>query len=52
MTDAAYVFAGYGLSTAVLAGYAAWVIARRRSLTRTLGLDGPIPGPASSPPPE
>jgi hypothetical protein len=43
VTDAAYVFAGYGLSSAVLAGYAAWVIARRRSLARALGRDGPPP---------
>ena len=39
MTHAAYIFAGYGLTTAILAGYAAWVITRRRSLARTLGLD-------------
>ncbi len=39
MTHAAYIFAGYGLTTAVLGGYAAWVISRRRSLARTLGLD-------------
>jgi hypothetical protein len=52
VTDAAYVFAGYGLSSAVLAGYAAWVIARRRSLARTLGRDGPPPRPASPASPE
>jgi heme exporter protein CcmD len=39
MTHAAYIFAGYGLTTAVLAGYAAWVVSRRRSLARVLGLD-------------
>ncbi len=39
MTHAAYIFAGYGLTTAVLAGYAAWVVSRRRSLARALGLD-------------
>jgi len=45
MTHAAYLVAAYGLSTAILGGYAAWVIGRRRSLARTLGLDGaPRPG--------
>lgn len=39
MTHAAYIFAGYGLTTAVLAGYAAWVVTRRKTLARTLGLD-------------
>ena len=41
MTDAAYIVAGYGLSTAVLAGYAAWVVTRRRALARALGLGAP-----------
>jgi hypothetical protein len=40
MTHFAYIVAGYGLTTAVLAGYATWVITRRRNLARTLGLDG------------
>ncbi len=40
MTHAAYIFAGYGLTAAILAGYAAWVIGRRRTLARALGLDG------------
>jgi hypothetical protein len=40
MTDVAYIVAGYGLTSAVLAAYAGWVITRRRSLARTLGLDG------------
>ncbi len=39
MTHAAYIAAGYGLTTAVLAGYTAWVLTRRRALVRTLGLD-------------
>jgi heme exporter protein D len=51
MTHAAYIFAGYGLTTLVLAGYATWVVTRRRVLARTLGLDGPgrgssRPGPS------
>lgn len=41
MTHVAYIAAGYGLTTAVLAGYTAWVLARRRALARTLGLDSP-----------
>jgi hypothetical protein len=42
MTHAAYIVAGYGLTTAILAGYATWVITRRRALARALGigLDG------------
>jgi len=53
MTHAAYVFAGYGLTTAALAGYATWVITRRRVLARTLGLpdhrmDDGSPGPGPS----
>ena len=63
MTDAAYIFAGYGLTTAVLAGYAGWVITRRKSLARALGLDdrarppkprsaSPSPSPSSAPSPE
>ncbi|HVF14395.1 MAG TPA: heme exporter protein CcmD [Acidimicrobiales bacterium] len=47
MTHAAYVFAGYGLTTGVLAGYAAWVITRRRTLARTLGLDDGASRPPS-----
>jgi hypothetical protein len=45
MTHAAYIVAGYGLTTAVLGGYSFWVIARRRSLARALGLDGGRPRP-------
>ena len=47
MTHAAYIFAGYGLTTAILGGYAAWVIGRRRALARALGLgdDAPRSGP-------
>jgi heme exporter protein CcmD len=36
MTDAGYIFAGYGLTAAVLGTYAAWVIRRRKALTRLL----------------
>ena len=39
MTHVAYIVAAYGLTTAILGGYAAWVITRRRALARTLGLD-------------
>ena len=47
MTHAAYIFAGYGLTTAILAGYATWVVTRRRVLARTLGLDdSPRPRPS------
>lgn len=34
MTHAAYLLAGYGITAAVLGGYAWWLIARRRSLSR------------------
>ena len=40
MTHAAYIFAGYGLTTAVLAGYATWVITAA----------GAWPGPSGSTP--
>ena len=30
-----YVFAGYGISIAAIAGYAAWVLRRGRKLSRT-----------------
>jgi hypothetical protein len=36
MTDAGYIFAGYGLTAAILGTYAAWVIRRRKALTRLL----------------
>lgn len=51
MTHFAYIVAGYGLTAAVLAGYSAWVLGRRRALARTLGLaqDAPVP-PAAAPP--
>jgi len=39
MTHAAYLVGAYGLTTVILGGYAAWVIARRRVLARTLGID-------------
>jgi heme exporter protein CcmD len=44
MTHAAYIVAGYGLTTAFLAGYAAWVVTRRRALARTLGFDAGTQG--------
>ena len=36
MTHAAYVFAGYAATTAVLAAYAGWIISRRRAVARLL----------------
>lgn len=32
-----YVIAGYSLTAATLAAYAAWILRRRRSLARLLG---------------
>jgi hypothetical protein len=55
MSHAAYIFAGYGLTTAVLGVYTAWVITRRRTLARALGLDdgaAPRPRPRRSASPE
>ncbi len=36
MNDAGYIFAGYFSTFAILAAYAAWVIRRRRTLSRLL----------------
>jgi hypothetical protein len=36
VTDAGYIFAGYGATAVILGTYAAWVIRRRRALTRLL----------------
>jgi hypothetical protein len=36
VTDAGYIFAGYGLTAAILGTYASWVIRRRKALTRLL----------------
>ena len=36
MTHVGYLAAGYGITLAALAGYAAWVVGRRRALTREL----------------
>ncbi len=41
MSHIAYVVAGYGLTAAVLGGYAAWVVSRERSLARDLGVTSP-----------
>ena len=38
MTHVAYIVAGYGLSAAILAGYAGWVVSRERTLARDLGM--------------
>ena len=36
MTHVGYLVGGYGVTFGVLAGYAAWVVARRRALAREL----------------
>lgn len=36
MTDAGYIFAGYAATSAILGGYALWVIRRRKALGRLL----------------
>jgi heme exporter protein CcmD len=36
VTHVGYLAAGYGITFAALAGYAAWVVSRRRALTRDL----------------
>ncbi len=36
MNDAGYIFAGYFSTFAILAGYSAWVIRRKRALGRLL----------------
>ena len=40
MSHVAYLVAGYGLTTAVLGSYAAWVLRRERVLSRHLGETG------------
>lgn len=37
MNDAGYIFAGYFSTFGILAGYVAWVIRRKRTLSRLLG---------------
>ena len=36
MTDAAYIFAGYFSTAAILGVYALWVVRRKRTLARML----------------
>jgi hypothetical protein len=36
VNDAGYIFAGYFSTFAILAGYAAWVVRRKRTLSRLL----------------
>ena len=48
MTHAAYVFAGYAATTLVLAGYAGWIISRRRALLRQVNRVGDPAQPAAS----
>lgn len=52
MTHVAYLVAGYGLTAAILAGYAAWVVGRERSLSRDLGVTSSRLRPVSGPPAE
>ncbi len=42
MTHFGYLVAGYALTFASLAGYAAWILSRRRSLAGLLN-DGGVP---------
>lgn len=39
MTDAGYIFAGYGITTLILGSYAGWVIHRRKVMARLLAKD-------------
>jgi hypothetical protein len=39
MTDAGYLVAGYSVTFAVLAAYAAWIVGRKRALARELPPD-------------
>lgn len=39
MSDAGYIFAGYFSTFAILAAYAAWVVRRKRALSRLLSGD-------------
>ncbi len=41
MSDAGYIFAGYFSTFGILAAYAAWVIRRKRTLSRLLTPDDP-----------
>lgn len=36
MTDAGYIFAGYAATAGIIGAYAAWVIRRRKALSRLL----------------
>jgi hypothetical protein len=39
VTDAGFIFAGYGLTTLILGSYATWVIRKRKSMARLLSKD-------------
>ncbi len=41
MTDAGYIFAGYFSTFGILAAYAAWVVRRKRNLSRLLSPPDP-----------
>jgi hypothetical protein len=41
VNDAAYIFAGYFSTFGILAAYAAWVVRRKRALSRLLSDDRP-----------
>jgi heme exporter protein CcmD len=43
VTHIGYLAAGYGITFAALAGYAAWVVGRRRALTRELPAETEAP---------
>ncbi len=47
MTHLGYLVAGYTLTFVLLAGYAAWVMSRRRTLSRMLAEGGPEHGRAA-----
>jgi heme exporter protein CcmD len=36
VTDVGYLVAGYGITFAVLASYAAWIVSKKRALAREL----------------
>jgi hypothetical protein len=41
MNDAGYIFAGYFSTFGILAAYSAWVIRRKRTLSRLLAPEDP-----------
>jgi hypothetical protein len=45
VTHVEYIIAGYSITFGAIAAYAAWVVARSRSVARTLETDGLGQGP-------